>query len=138
MADVDLRWLDGRLFQASDGAGHTLLTGSDERGFKAGELLLAALAGCAGVDVVGILEKKRQRVTGVEAHATKTNNADPPWCIDKIEIEWVVRGHSLSEKAVHDAVHLAETKYCSVAASLKSEIVTTIRLVEEDAPGSQD
>jgi uncharacterized OsmC-like protein len=59
------------------------------------------------------------------------NAPDPPWTIEKIEIEWVVRGHNLSEKAVHDAVHLAEGKYCSVAASLKSEIVMAIRLVEE-------
>lgn len=132
MADVDVRWLDARLFEAIDGEGHTLLTGSDPRGFMASDLLLAALAGCAGVDVIGILEKKRQQFTRVEAHVTKHNAPQPPWYIEKIEIEWLVHGHNLSEKAVHDAVHLAETKYCSVAASLSSELVTTIRLIEED------
>jgi putative redox protein len=92
---------------------------------------LGALASCAGVDLVTILAKKRQKVTGIEAHLTKESAAEPPWTIVKIDIEWVIRGHELSEKAVTDAVHLAEEKYCSVAASLKSEIVTTIRLAEE-------
>jgi putative redox protein len=137
MADVDVKWVRGRVFEASDEAGHTVLTGSDPGVLKATALLLAALAGCAGVDIVGILEKKRQKVTGVEAHVTKHSEPEPPWYICQIDIEWVVRGHKLSDKAVHDAVHLAETKYCSVAASLKSEIITSIRVVE-DATGDQN
>ena len=123
--------MGGQLFEAADDAGHTILTGSDPRSFKPPNLLLASLAACAGIDLVAILEKKRQKVTGIEANLSKQNAPEPPWTIEKIEIEWVVRGHNLSEKAVRDAVHLAEGKYCSVAASLKSEIVMTIRLVEE-------
>jgi putative redox protein len=131
MSDIDVKWVRDRVFEARDQAGHSVLTGSDPSVLKATALLLASLAGCAGVDIVGILEKKRQHVTGIEAHVTKHSDAEPPWCIKQIEIEWVVRGHNLSEKAVHDAVHLAETKYCSVAASLTSEIITTIRVVED-------
>jgi len=123
--------MGGQLFEAADDAGHTILTGSDPRSFKPPNLLLASLAACAGIDMVALLQKKRQQVTGVQAHLTKQNAPHPPWTIEKIEIEWVVSGHNLSEKAVRDAVHLAEGKYCSVAASLKSEIVMTIRLVEE-------
>ena len=131
MAGVQVTWVGGQLFEAADDAGHTILTGSDPRSFKPPNLLLASLAACAGIDLVTILEKKRQKVTGIEAYLSKQNAPEPPWTIEKIEIEWVVRGHNLSEKAVRDAVHLAEGKYCSVAASLKSEIVMTIRLVEE-------
>ena len=131
MAGVQVTWVGGQLFEAADDAGHTILTGSDSRSFKPPDLLLAGLAACAGIDLVAILEKKRQKVTGIEANLSKQNAPEPPWTIEKIEIEWVVRGHNLSEKAVRDAVHLAEGKYCSVAASLKSEIVMTIRLVEE-------
>jgi putative redox protein len=131
MAGVQVTWVGGQLFEAADDAGHTILTGSDPRSFKPPNLLLASLAACAGIDLVAILEKKRQKVTGIEANLSKQNAPEPPWTIEKIEIEWVVRGHNLSEKAVRDAVHLAEGKYCSVAASLKSEIVMTIRLVEE-------
>jgi putative redox protein len=123
--------MGGELFEAADDAGHTILTGSDPRSFKPPNLLLAGLAACAGIDLVAILAKKRQKVTGVEAHLTRQNAPDPPWTIERIEIDWVVRGHKLSGKAVRDAVYLAEGKYCSIAASLKSEIVMTIRLVEE-------
>jgi putative redox protein len=131
MADVTVTWTGEQLFEVADKAGHTVLTGMDDRVPRPTSLLLGALASCAGVDLVTILAKKRQKVTGIEAHLTKESAPKPPWTIVKIEIGWVIRGHKLSEKAVTDAVHLAEEKYCSVAASLKSEIVTTIRLVEE-------
>jgi len=131
MAGVQVTWMGGELFEAADDAGHTILTGADTRSFKPPNMLLAALAACAGIDLVAILQKKRQQVTGVQALLTKQNAPDPPWTIEKIEIQWIVRGHNLSEKAVWDAAHLAEGKYCSVAASLKSEIVMTIRLIEE-------
>ena len=131
MADVTVTWTGEQLFQIADKAGHTVLTGMDDRAPRPTSLLLGALASCAGVDLVTILAKKRQKVTGIEAHLTKESAPEPPWAIIKIELEWVIRGHKLSEKAVTDAVHLAEDKYCSVAASLKSEIVTRIRLVEE-------
>ena len=131
MAGVQVTWMGGELFEAADDAGHTILTGSDPRSFKPPNLLLAGLAACAGIDLVAILAKKRQKVTGVEACLTRQNAPDPPWTIEKIDIEWVIRGHKLSEKAVRDAVYLAEGKYCSIAASLKSEIVMSIQLVEE-------
>jgi putative redox protein len=89
--------------------------------------------GCAGVDLVGILEKKKQKVTAIEVRATKLNAPEPPWTIEKIEVEWTVRGRDLKRKAVEDAVHLAEEKYCSVKASLKSEVVTTVKVVNEES-----
>lgn len=131
MAGVQVTWMGGELFKAVDGAGHTILTGGGAQFFHPPDMLLAALAACAGIDLVAILQKKRQQVTGIEANVSKQNAPDPPWTIEKIEIEWVIRGHNLSEKAVWDAARLAEGKYCSVAASLKSKIAMSIRLVEE-------
>jgi len=123
--------MGGERFKAVDDAGHTILIGGDDQSFHPPDILLAALATCAGIDLVAILKKKRQQVTGVQANLSKQNAPEPPWTIEKIEIEWVIRGHNLSEKAAWDAARLAEGKYCSVAASLKSEIVMSIRLVEE-------
>jgi len=119
-------------YLAVDGAGHVVVTDRDGQGFKPPDLLLVSLVTCAGIDVVRILEKKRQNFTSIEAKVEKHNAADPPWTIEKIETEWIVRGKGLKEKAVQDAVHLAEAKYCSVSASLKSELVTTVRVVDED------
>jgi len=131
VAEVQGRWTRGQQFLFADEAGHTVVTDPDGQGFKPPKLLLASLAGCAGVDVVRILEKKRQRVTSVEVSVNQQNAPDPPWTIEKIEVEWVVRGTKLSDKAVRDAVRLAEEKYCSVSASLTSELVTRIRVLND-------
>jgi len=132
MPGVNLKWTGGLQFLAADEAGHVVVTDRDGQGFKPPDLLLASLVTCAGIDVVRILEKKRQKFSGIEAKVTKQNAPDPPWTIEKIEVEWIVRGRNLKEKAVRDSVHLAEEKYCSVYASLNSELVTTIRVVNED------
>jgi putative redox protein len=81
---------------------------------------------------VRILEKKRQNFTGIEVKVDKQNAPEPPWTIEKIEVEWTVRGRGLKEKAVRDSVRLSEEKYCSVSASLQSELVTTVRVVNEE------
>jgi putative redox protein len=132
MADVRIKWTGGVQYLASDEAGHVVVTDRDGEGFKPPILLLVSLATCAGIDVVRILEKKRQQFSSIEARVRKHNAPDPPWTIEKIELEWVVRGRGLKEKAVCDAVRLAEEKYCSVSASLTSELVTTVRVVNED------
>jgi putative redox protein len=132
MPGVNVKWTGGVQFLAADEAGHVVATDRDGQGFKPPDLLLASLVTCAGIDVVRILEKKRQTFSAIEANVTKQNAPDPPWTIEKIEVEWIVRGQALKEKAVHDSIHLAEQKYCSVWASLKSEMVTTIRVVNED------
>ena len=135
MAGIHVKWTGGTQFLAADEAGRTVVTDGQGQGFKPPDLLLVSIAGCAGVDVVRILEKKRQRVSGIEVHVRKENAPDPPWPITRIEVEWTVRGRGLKRKAVEDAVRLAEEKYCSVTASLTSEIVTIVRLVDEDEGG---
>jgi putative redox protein len=87
------------------------------------------------VDIVRILEKKRQKFSSIEAKVIKQNAPEPPWTIEKIEVEWIVRGRDLKQKAVEDAVRLAEDKYCSVAASLKSALMTTVSIVDDEGDG---
>jgi putative redox protein len=132
MAVIDVKWTGGQQYLASDQAGHVVVTDSEGQGFKPPDLLLVSLVTCAGVDVVRILEKKRQDFTGIEVKVDKQNAPEPPWTIEKIEVEWTVRGRGLKEKAVRDSVRLSEEKYCSVSASLQSELVTTVRVVNED------
>jgi putative redox protein len=136
MAGINVKWTGGLQFLAADEAGHVVATDRDGQGFKPPDLLLVSLAGCAGIDVVRILEKKRQQFTDIKVQVSKKNDPDPPWCIEQIEIEWVVRGRNLKEKAVRDAVQLAEEKYCSVSASLTSELVTRVRVINEASEGA--
>jgi putative redox protein len=129
---VNVKWTGGHQYLAADEAGHVVVTDSEGQGFKPPELLLASLVTCAGIDVVNILEKKRQKFSSIEVKVDKQNAPDPPWTIEKIEMEWTVSGKGLKEKAVRDAVHLSEEKYCSVSASLTSELITTVRVINED------
>jgi putative redox protein len=132
MGDIHVRWTGGRQYLAADEEGHSVVTDVSGQGFRPAELLLVAVVGCAGTDFASILEKKKQEVTAIEVRASKQNAPEAPWAIERIETEWTVRGRNLRQKAVHDALHLAEEKYCSVAASLKSELVTILHVVNEE------
>jgi putative redox protein len=130
---ITAKWTGGVQFLAADEKGHVLVSDSEGQGFKPSEMLLVALVGCAGVDLVSILAKKRQKFTAIEVKATKFNAPEPPWPILKIEVVWTVRGRDLKQKAVEEAVHLAEDKYCQVKASLASQVVTTVLIVNEES-----
>jgi len=97
------------------------------------ELLLIALGGCTAVDVESILKKKRQQVTGYRVEVRGSRREEHPRAYTRVEVRHVVRGRGVSEAAVASAVELSETKYCSVAATLRPgvEIVTTYEVVED-------
>ena len=127
------------LFVGISPSGHALAIETDSERASAAtpmELLLLALGGCTAVDVVSILRKKRERVTGYRVEVRGERRAEHPRAFTRIEVRHVVRGHGVSERAVAAAVELSETKYCSVAATLRPgvELVTTY-VVEEDSDG---
>lgn len=98
------------------------------------ELLLIALGGCTAVDVISILKKKRERVTDYRVEVRGTRRDVHPRAFTRMEVRHVVRGHSVSEKSVASAIELSETKYCSVAATLRPavEIVTSYEIIEDE------
>ena len=138
MASATVRWITKGQFLATDSSKHSVVlsTQDDENGIgmKPSELLLAAVGGCSSVDVVSILQKKRQKLTGLEVQVTGQQDADPPWTFRKIHVTYIVHGQSLSEKAVADAIRLSEAKYCSVSTTLAKsvEITTEYRIVEAE------
>lgn len=97
------------------------------------ELLLLALGACTGVDVISILKKKRQRVTDYRIEVTGERRDDHPRAYTKLFVKHIVHGRDVSEQAVARAVELSETKYCSVAATLRgsAEIVTSYEIINE-------
>lgn len=99
------------------------------------ELLLIALGGCTGVDVISILKKKRQHVTDYRIEVSGERRADFPRSYTRMHVKHIVRGRGVSEQAVARAIELSETKYCSVAATLRSgvEIVTSYEIIEDDS-----
>ena len=134
---VRVKWVEKRQFVGTDSSKHSVVMSSQDEengtGMSPSQLLLLALGGCTAYDVVGILEKKRQKLTGLEITITGEQEPDPPWTYHKIHVQYVVRGKALREKAVHDAIRISEQKYCSVAATLRgeAEITYDYTIVEE-------
>jgi putative redox protein len=99
------------------------------------ELLLISVAACTAADVQSILEKKRQDVTDYRVEITGERFEEHPKKFVKLHVHHIVRGRSVSEKAVADAIELSDTKYCSVAATVRptAEITTSYEIAEVGA-----
>ncbi|HXU36267.1 MAG TPA: OsmC family protein [Blastocatellia bacterium] len=129
-----LRYAGGEAFVAESQSGHAMVTSfaHELAAPSPMELLLIALGGCTGADVVGILEKKRQRVTGYEIEVRAERRAEHPRIYTKIEVVHRVRGHNVDPKALAHAVELSETKYCSVSALLGASAELSMRYEIQD------
>ena len=96
------------------------------------ELLLVSVAACTAADVISILLKKRQDVTDYNVEVTGERVDDHPRKFTKFHVHHIVQGRTVSEKAVADAIELSDTKYCSVAATVRPtvEITTSYEIIE--------
>lgn len=126
MAEAVVKWLGGGVFVGTDSTKHSVvLSKQDEEngvGMKPSELLLVALASCTAVDVVSILAKKRLQLDELEIVVKGEQNPEPPWRYEKIKLTYRLRGEGLSESACERAIDLSDSKYCSIAASLRSGV----------------
>ncbi|MBI5638997.1 MAG: OsmC family protein [Nitrospirae bacterium] len=138
MAIAKIKYTDGMQFVGEAGSGHAIVmdgdaeVGGSNTGMRPMELLLVGLGGCSGMDVVSILKKKRENVTGVEINVQGKKAEDYPQKYTDIDIEFVITGKGLSEEAVKRAVQLSMDKYCSVKATLEgsAKINFTYKIVE--------
>lgn len=130
-------WRQGMTFDATTPSGHSLTLDTappagGDRGPRPMELLLTALAGCAAMDVLSILQKKREPVRGFEVRVTGTRAKDHPRIYTEIEVAYSVRG-SVKPRAVEQAIQLSEKKYCGVYAMLaRSAKITSHYEIEAD------
>lgn len=135
------RWVDGLKFEGKFSTGHTITMdtsveqGGEDSGPRPVELLLAGLAGCAGMDVIAILKKKRQDVTAFSVLVQGERRKEQPRSFTKLHVVYEVAGRGIDAEAVRQAVHLSEDKYCSVAAMLRcaAPITREIRIAEAKA-----
>jgi putative redox protein len=121
---VKVKWQNGLCFIASDDKEHSVAMdaskehGGEGSGFSPMQLLLAALGGCTGVDIVNILRKQRQKLTGLEIVVSGERGSDHPRVYSKVQVEYKLKGENLKEKALRTAIQLSEDKYCSVGATI--------------------
>jgi putative redox protein len=137
MNQAVVHYAGNELFVGISPSGHAVTMDTDHERNSAPspvELLLVALGACTGVDVVGILRKKRQEVFDYRIEITGVRREDHPRAFTRMEVKHILRGHNLSEKAVAQAIELSDTKYCSVAATFRPtvEIVSSHEIIEVD------
>ncbi len=128
----------GMRFNVETGSGHHVIldaaehNGGQDAGPRPMEMLLVALASCAGMDILGILRKKRQEITAYEVRIHGERVEEHPRIFVKISVEHIFTGHALQSEAVKRAIDLTEEKYCGASAMLgkTATIAHTFRLTE--------
>jgi putative redox protein len=129
MQTATVKWVGDKKFLATMPSGKAVqfdAGSTHEGGAGPMEMLLGALGACTSVDVVLILEKKRQKLTWLEVSVSGERAKEPPEVWIRIEIVYRLSG-TLEEKAVRDAIELSQNKYCSVAAMLGKTAKITYR-----------
>jgi putative redox protein len=141
--EAKVTFCGGMRFVGQADSGHAVVldtgeaSGGCDSAVRPNELLLIGLAGCTGMDVISILRKKRQAVTGLELVVRGDLAPEPPKRFAGLAIEYRVRGRGIDPAAVARAIELSETKYCSVGLTLRAPVpitsTYTILPPEEDA-----
>ena len=130
LSNVAVKWLEegSRLFACRDSYGNMILSGSwpredpgwqEWKAAKPSDLLMMSLASCAAYDVVAILERQRQHLTGLHIDVRGDQQPDPPYAFTDIHLHFTLEGVSLDPVKVERAIALSVDKYCSVAATIR-------------------
>ena len=126
--DAKVTWNGDMRFTGTATSGFTIPIGTrnEDGSYTTGtsplELLAIGLVGCTGMDVISILEKKRQAVTGFEVKTHIERATEHPRVFSHVMVEYVVTGKKIDPEAVERAVELSVTKYCSAQAMLSKAV----------------
>lgn len=107
--------------------------GGDDDGFRPMELIAIGLAGCTAMDVISIMRKKKQNVKTFEVRVHAQRAEDHPRVFTEIEIEYLVTGENVQEKALRRSIELSETKYCPAQAMLRESVSISSSYTIQDA-----
>ena len=129
MIEAQVQWTDAERFIGAASSGHAIVVdaGATKSGNGPMELVLIGLCGCTAVDVVSILRKKREPFTSLHVRAEAERASEPPTVYTSVRLVYRVGG-KVSHKAMEDAVHLSETKYCSVAGMVSKTAKITYQI----------
>ncbi len=137
---VQVRWVDSEFFVGQDRYGNSITIGStpghqpEWKGMKPSDLLMLSLIGCSGYDVVTILKKQRQKISGIAISATGEQLDEEPYAFTKIHIDYHIHGKDINPDFVARAIELSEEKYCSVYNTLRHnvELTSSFRIEDHD------
>lgn len=143
MIDAKVKWIEKLSFEAALESGYqvpldaAVEVGGAGKGLLPMEMLAAGLAGCTAMDVISILQKKRQQVTRFEVQVHLERAAEHPRVFTRGEIEYFVSGHEVDEAAVVRAIELSATRYCPAQAMFSRifPIDLTYHILEDQGEG---
>ncbi len=106
--------------------------GGDGAGFRPMELMLMGLGSCMAYDVLLILRRMREEITGYRVSLAGERAEEPPAIYTRVALEHVVTGRKVSEDSVRRAISMAEEKYCSASAMFAktAKLVNSFRIVD--------
>lgn len=140
---ASVNWDHGLTFTGTADSGFEIALGAaagvggDEDGFRPLELMLVSLAGCTGMDVISILSKKRQDITGFSVRVDAERADQHPKVFTAITVHYHVRGCNIDPKAVERAIELSETRYCPAQAMLAASVPIEHKyMIEEETAES--
>lgn len=134
-----VQWLDGRAFVGESGSGHAVVmdgapeSGGRNIGVRPMEMLLLGLGGCTAFDIVMILERMREKVTGLDIALEAERAAEDPKVFTHVKLIYKVTGRKLKPANVERAVNLSAEKYCSASAMFgkTAKIEHSFEVIEE-------
>jgi putative redox protein len=134
---IRINWLENMAFEAKVN-GHTIIldateaVGGENRGSRPKPLMLVALAGCTGMDVVSILKKMRVEPEGFNVLVEGDLTEEHPKQFTKMHVIYEFKGKDLPMDKLEKAINLSEERYCGVSAMYRKiiGITTEIRIID--------
>jgi len=102
----------------------------ERKGQSPTELLLSALAGCAGVDIAIMLKKRKKTINEFVIETDGNRKTEAPKYFTDIHCKYIITSPDVNEDELHKAAQLTLEKYCSVASSLKSKITFSVQVIK--------
>lgn len=138
-----VQWLDGRAFVGESGSGHAVVmdgapeSGGRNIGVRPMEMLLLGMGGCTAFDVVMILERMREKVTGIDVSLEAERATEDPKVFTHVAVVYKIKGHKLKPANVERAINLSAEKYCSASVIIGGFAKIEHRFeIEEDNPAA--
>ena len=146
MMDANVKWHSKMTFTGGADSGFEVplgakpSVGGDNDGFRPLELMAISLAGCTAMDVISILQKKRQDVIGFEVQVHTEQSDEHPRSFTEAVIDYIVVGHNINEKAVVRSIELSATRYCPAQDMLAKVFPMILRyqIFEDKGDGDGD
>jgi putative redox protein len=131
---VDTSWKGNMLFDANVSGHHVMMdatpaVGGEDKGSRPKELMLAALAGCSGMDVVSILKKMRVEFSGLDIRIEADVTEEHPKHYEKMHVIYEFTGKDLQLDQLKKAVELSQDRYCGVSFVYKKAMEVTYEII---------